>query len=295
MATFCSIDSKKSGAPLLGTAVQSDVWLLLEYAGPWRAKAIEDNALPPSVQAWFAEQTASCGGRPQFIKRLQPYRDGVRFYVAITTPGEDRLYRFSAETYDDLLNISVLDILDGYAEGQLTQEKLMLVCTNGKRDRCCAKFGLPIFQEFLQHPFISTWQTTHIGGHRYAPTAVTFPTGIVYGYLDKTVVGRTALFIDDDRIRLSHYRGRTGMPGPLSAADHLLRTELGLDGVNDVLPIEHHIDGDVWTGIFEAEGEPYEVVIRATMSEPVRVGCTKPPKPQPKYELIRYGHANQSS
>lgn len=295
MQTYCSIDAQTNGAPLAGTAAYSDVWLLLEYAGPWRAKALEDNELPPHVNAWLHEQTAACNGRALFIKRKQAYRDGIRFYVAVTTPGDDQLYAYAAGSYDDLLDIDVRDILDGFAQGQLTQEKLMLVCTNGKRDRCCAKFGLPIYQEFLQHPNLSTWQTTHIGGHRYAPTAVTFPTGIVYGYLDNKVVGRTALFIDDDRIRLSHYRGRTGLQGPLSAADFLLRSELGLDGVNDVIPTDHHVDGDVWTANFEVGDDEYQVTLRASMSEPVLSSCNGKQKPQPKYELLGYGIVKQAS
>ncbi|MGF1518700.1 MAG: sucrase ferredoxin [Nodosilinea sp.] len=65
----------------------------------------------------------------------------------------------------------------------------ILVCTHGSRDRCCSRFGAPIYHQArklvtelgLQNTRI--WQASHIGGHRMAPTAVTFPDARYYGYL----------------------------------------------------------------------------------------------------------------
>jgi hypothetical protein len=65
------------------------------------------------------------------------------------------------------------------------------VCTHGSRDRCCSRFGAPIYHEGrklveelgLENTRI--WQASHIGGHSMAPTAIDFPSARYYGYLDE--------------------------------------------------------------------------------------------------------------
>jgi hypothetical protein len=66
----------------------------------------------------------------------------------------------------------------------------IFVCTHGSRDRCCSRFGAPIFHqgrrlvEELGLEDTRIWQASHIGGHRMAPTAIDFPSARYYGYLD---------------------------------------------------------------------------------------------------------------
>ena len=51
---FCSELSQDVGEEMAGTAVHAPLWFLLEYAGPWRARATDDNDLAAPVQAWLA-------------------------------------------------------------------------------------------------------------------------------------------------------------------------------------------------------------------------------------------------
>jgi hypothetical protein len=52
----------------------------------------------------------------------------------------------------------------------------ILVCTHGSRDRCCSRFGAPIYRQArrlvgeLELENTRIWQASHIGGHRMAPT-----------------------------------------------------------------------------------------------------------------------------
>ncbi len=61
-------------------------------------------------------------------------------------------------------------------------EPVLLVCTHAKRDRCCALEGRPILEELEGELGVeSLWECSHLGGHRFAPTALLLPTGQVLG------------------------------------------------------------------------------------------------------------------
>jgi hypothetical protein len=51
---------------------------------------------------------------------------------------------------------------------------MLLVCTNGRRDVCCALWGQR-FYAAAAALLPNVWQTTHLGGHRFAATAVSLP------------------------------------------------------------------------------------------------------------------------
>lgn len=67
----------------------------------------------------------------------------------------------------------------------------ILICTHGSRDQCRARFGNPLYRQALKTVsdlslnHVRIWQASHIGGHRFAPTAIDFPEARYYGYLDE--------------------------------------------------------------------------------------------------------------
>ena len=57
---------------------------------------------------------------------------------------------------------------------------LVLVCTNGRHDPCCATFGRPlarVLREGAQRDDV--WECSHIGGDRFAANIVILPEGPV--------------------------------------------------------------------------------------------------------------------
>jgi hypothetical protein len=62
----------------------------------------------------------------------------------------------------------------------------VLVCTHGSRDVCCGADGMRLYTELVRAglPNVRVWRTSHTGGHRFAPTAVTFPDGRAWAWLD---------------------------------------------------------------------------------------------------------------
>ncbi|GIT73067.1 MAG: hypothetical protein Ct9H300mP28_28810 [Pseudomonadota bacterium] len=64
----------------------------------------------------------------------------------------------------------------------------ILVCTHGRHDKCCAKFGQEFAENLRNHlkdqqDNIEVFDSSHLGGHRFAPTMIDFPSGRAYGQL----------------------------------------------------------------------------------------------------------------
>ncbi len=68
-----------------------------------------------------------------------------------------------------------------------TPSRALLVCTNAKRDQCCAVLGRPMAAAFAASAArgdggpVAVWETSHTSGHRFAPTYVSLPDGYLFG------------------------------------------------------------------------------------------------------------------
>ena len=241
-ADFCAEFSAASGEPTYGTAVQVDVWICLEYRAPWQAKALDDNVLAPPVKDWLQEtvaQLAAVGikARPQFIKRASRGEDApLHLFIVRNEPVGSVVWQFNAVDYEPFLDLDVLTLLqdeEGF-EHHLRDEPLYLICTNGKRDRCCASFGMPVFRRFAELAPEDAWQTTHLGGHRFAATLQVFPDGVCYGRVTPDEVEEIIAAQKAQRIVARRLRGRTAFPAEAQAAEYFLRRETGLDRLGDL-------------------------------------------------------------
>lgn len=227
---FCSDLSRESGEPMFGTAPAVDVWFLLEYGGPWLAKATEDNDLSPATQAWLHGALAlTKRGRIQFIKQSRtPSATGITFFVALAREVAPLLYEFHFDSYDDLHSLDLARLLAGDAGREhLRPDPLYLVCTNGRRDRCCARLGLALYQALAEQVGDAAWQTTHLGGHRFAPTLAAFPDGTCYGRLAVEDLEPLVQAQQAGQLYLSHLRGRSCYASLVQAAEYFLRQETG--------------------------------------------------------------------
>lgn len=230
---FCAVYSLEAGEPLFGSALHNDIWFLLEYEGPWSRKATTDNLLPEDVQAWLDRQVATVGrGRLQFIKQQRERADSViSFFVVDAREVEPRQYQFELADYSELLDIHVMALLQGEDDARRQDAPLYLVCTNGRRDRCCALFGLEVYYDLQQLAGDAVWQTTHVGGHRFAANVITFPDATYYGRVH-TAEALEAFYRahQQGEIALPYLRGRSCYEEWVQAADYFLRQETGNHG-----------------------------------------------------------------
>jgi hypothetical protein len=273
---------------MAGTAPRVDAWLLLEYGGPWTAKATDDNDLPRSVQEWLAQGLALLGnGRVQFIKKNRSASmDGITIFVALTREIAPLLYEFHLDTYDDLLSLDLPALLSGAVdyEQHIRTEPLYMVCTNGKRDRCCSREGLALYQALSERVGDAAWQCTHLGGHRYAPTLVTFPDGAYYGRLTPSDLAPLVRAQTHDELLLSHLRGRCCYDDVVQAAEAFVRRETDL-GTRDAYQLldAQPIDETHWRVQLgeSAGGQIHRLALTRTMSTTDRLVSCSPPKAKP--------------
>lgn len=229
---FCSVVSRELGEPLFGTAVHNDVWFLLEYDAAWGERATSDNDLPAEVQSWLDEQVmARMGqGRMQFIKReRERSKDALAFYIAHAREMGPRMWRFSVQQYGDLLQIDVPAVLaDDTAYDEYRHlDPMYLVCTNGRRDRCCALFGLELYYKLRSVAGDRVWRTTHVGGHRFAANVLTFPDGTYYGRVHTGDAEHFYTAREQGDMVVDFLRGRSCYEKVVQAADYHLRWETG--------------------------------------------------------------------
>jgi hypothetical protein len=228
---FCSDVSRAEAEPLTATASRIDHWLLLEYRGLWAPDAIRASGLSDQVKGALREQVrARPHTRLLFIRRPDRRgREDLRAYAATSREGEESLRLHSLAGYED---VRTLDLAAG---GAPVVNPLFLVCTHGKHDQCCARYGRPVFEALAeQSEEDAVWQSTHVGGDRFAANVVCLPHGIYYGRLDRDDV---VALLDEHlagRILLNRYRGRSSYTFAEQAAERDVRGSASIDGLDSL-------------------------------------------------------------
>ncbi len=293
---ICSPWSREVGEPLVATAPRADVWLLLEYAGRWGNKAFEESALPEPLKAHLnAQLEAIPESRLVFVKRGAS-RDliPVHFFVADARPPQPRLYAFELESLDSLLDLDITAVAAGDPayDGQRRLAPLFLVCGNGKRDACCAKFGIAAYQAMTLHAGQDAWQTTHVGGHRFAPVMLFLPHALSYGRAAPDEVETLVDAYRRGEVVLDRYRGRTSYPPPAQAAEYYLRLETGITAINDLQLVDvQPLAGDEWLIRLEVAGGAVHALRVASepLLNPIYTSCADAaPGPGSTFRLVEH-------
>jgi hypothetical protein len=234
--TFFACDySQEVEEQLFATAPQTEHWLLLEYPRAWAAKAYEESSIPAEVKAHIDAQLAAMP-----LSRLQLISQGNRetltnltAYIIYAGYDVQRIRRFTLPSYEALLDLPLADIATGKADmGESVTQPLFIVCTNGKRDICCSRHGLPVYQALKAAGVGEVWQTNHIGGHRFAGTLVAFPHGVYYGRMTAEAAPALAAVIGAGEMYLPHSRGRACLAPAAQAAEHCLRQQTGVTALD---------------------------------------------------------------
>jgi len=291
----CADRSRELGEPLAGTATHARTWFILEYAATWSAKATEDNNLPAPVQARLDALLAEVPlSRLQFIRRARA-ADGLRLYLAQTADTVQTLYRFDLPAHEALLDLDLQPALAGLpaADPFLSPERLYLVCVNGRRDPCCAKYGSALRRALAAHAGDSVWQTTHVGGHRFAPTLLALPDGVIYGRLIPEEAAGFVAAGNHGLLTLEHMRGRSSYDSPVQAAEIMLRRRTGELHTRafHFLGSAGSVDGEQAIRFVEqATQRIHQIVLRRELQDlPILASCGVPQeKPLYNFHFMRH-------
>ena len=269
---FCSEISRENEEPLGGTASRIDHWLLVEYRGLWSHDALAGSGLSNQVKARLGELTAA---RPRtrllLIRRPdRRHHRGLAVYVADSRQGHERLALLEIAGHEQLRR------LDPFEAAEPVDEPLFLVCTHGKHDVCCARYGRPLWDAVSEQlDEASAWQCTHVGGDRFAGNLVVLPHGLYYGRVDRDDVGTVLDHHFAGELELEHYRGRSCWPFAVQAAERRVRAEEGLRGLTDLSLVGVKREADTrWTVTFETRTGAREIDVVEEPGELTLLTCS---------------------
>jgi hypothetical protein len=246
----CSTVSQELDEPIAGTAATARTWLLLEQPGPWGARALTSSHLDPALGRALEAAAKGTGVRIALIRRPGRHADcgtpaARQVYAAHTDPGNAWLHSATADDPRALLDLDFAAL--GRGEHQSfdaalgarphTGGPLALVCTNGKRDRCCALLGRPLAAELAASEVEGVWEVTHLGGHRFSPTLLVLPYGYAYGRAEAHAVKEVLHGVREGRVVVEGCRGSSAWERPGQAAELAVRTAVGEYAV-DALRVE---------------------------------------------------------
>lgn len=264
----CGVLRAALDEPLHGSAPTAPRgWLLLEHPGPWPAEET-DTDLPPEVVE-FMRKARKLKIRPQLIRRTRGRRRSPH-QVYLAHNGAAPWLR-GAEVAD-LREVLDLD-LAAFARGEHLNfgtpeyRRIILVCAHGRHDACCAHAGRPAADALARALGDAVWETTHLGGHRFAATAVTLPEATYHGALNPTLGPAIAAATLRGEVVLAHYRGRAGLSGAAQSAEWFARSEFG---VVDVAAVAHQgvtkVDADTTQVDLLVAGRLVSVTVRKVLS-----------------------------
>ena len=289
---YCADLSLAAGEPLQGTAAEAEHWLILEHDGPWGVKGVDDSQLPHELLSHLEQLSAHIPSlRTQLARQPNTSPEGVRAFFARVSPGAQALWEVTAASWDAFRQLDLPALLRGeqLASASLRVEPYFFVCVHGKRDRCCAQRGMPLYSELAAIAPGRTFVTTHLGGHRFAATMIVLPHGICYG----RVPSEAGAAIEQAHARreifdLAHVSGQASYESEVQAADVSIRMELDerrLDAL--VLVASEPVEGGTRVTFRHAStGATHARLVKPEAMPALSQSCGAPAKPASKLVVL---------
>jgi hypothetical protein len=285
---LCSELSIANAEPLAATASRVDNWILVEYRGLWNRDLLAGSILSEALKSHLRSQLAALPRSRLLFVRRPDRRNHPRFalFFGSTPERGGRFYSLEFDDHDDLVDLDFAACIGGGdSAGVPVDHPLLVVCTHGKRDRCCAKYGRPLYDEVCEQADRDwVWQSTHVGGDRFAGNLVCLPSGLYFGRLDRGDVWSLLDELLAGRIAMERYRGRCCYTFPEQAAEHEVRERAGATGIDDLRLLSSEASGDGWLIRFSAAGSEHEIDVRSELGDPTYLTCdaARPVRP-PRY------------
>ena len=287
----CSVRWDDPELPAWGTAPGARFVVALEEPGPWGARALTESRLDPQVGGALEERCLDARGRALLVRPVDVRRglgERRRFFLAGGFGHTPWLLAGTVSHPAELLDLPLAsradaDRVPSTGDGWPAQDLggLLLVCANGRRDLCCARRGRAVAARCAARRPGRVWESSHLGGHRFAPTALLLPTGqslarvtpdLAASALDAAASGRLALGLGP-----WHDRGRLHLDPGAQVADAAVRHATGESdpGALRVAPA-----GPEAFDVGHVDGRSWRVGVRSEQVAPPRPdSCGKAPVP----------------
>lgn len=286
--TFCSDASRARGEALRATASSVQAFLLIEDPGPWGPQILRSKRLPEQLRPELAGWARQLGVRTLLIRRPGRNLAGPRNVFAVN----------AAHGWSQTIQLTdlgeLLDRIDDPAkfrssEGlgwQDHQQPLVLVCTHGKHDVCCARRGRPVAATLAQQYPELTWESSHVGGDRFAGNLVMLPRGDYFGQLDADEAPELVRRYLAGELDLAHHRGRSTLPWVVQAAEAEVRSQLQVTGFDQVQHLGSKWTGDAHLVRLAVGAQQLTARVQVGRKSPAQLTCTSTrEEEQPDYQV----------
>jgi hypothetical protein len=290
----CSALARYTDEQIAGTAGFSSGWLLVEHNGPWRHPGFASPGLDKAVVSQLAERIAGHAVRPQLIKRpganeRAPAEGPLRAYLVHTSRTSPWVRRIDFHDLAELLEIDVTaaERPEPPSFGTAVDHTLYLVCTHAKKDPCCAVLGRPVAAA-LAGGEAEVWETTHVGGDRFAANLVALPQGVYFGRLDPESALPTVAAFERGLVLPENYRGRCTDSGAAQAAEAELRARIARPvGVNAITHLAEEETEDGIRLTLGHDGGLYSVSVETVEGQECPTTCSALSPTRPVHHRVR--------
>ncbi|MEL6453131.1 MAG: sucrase ferredoxin [Cyanobacteria bacterium J06623_5] len=233
---YCSEVSRANGEDPIGTAITAQQWLFIEVPQPWAKNPWLDQGkdllslfqrIEKQIRLWknlrilaiAPDKAASTKDKRHLFFYQQPQQPAAAY--------RQRHYHIPVAQLCQLVQALIfqpqqLSQFDSY---RLPPSRALFVCTHTRYDLACGRFGTPLYR-LLRSQYakdhsstgvsngdgrgLSVWQTTHFGGHNFAPTLIDFPVGHFWGHLDPNILDNLIYRRGEVSQLMPYYRGWAG-------------------------------------------------------------------------------------
>jgi hypothetical protein len=253
---------------------------------------LTESRLPREVSLELRKRFHDAGVRLILLRRGARFTSGGRMcYFVRTDEREPYLGEMTLAGPEALLDIDLAQLSGGaVSEASRREEPLFLVCTHGRHDACCSIRGNQVSRVACAEPGYTAWESSHIGGDRFAANLVCFPHGVYYGRVAPDEVVMLMQSYRRGVLSIPHYRGRSCYTFAVQAAEHFVRVEAGLIRVDDLHLLEStRVDERLLEVVFELRDQRRAGVRVAIDETPeayrLTCGATRL-NAIPRYELV---------
>ncbi len=240
----CATVARELGEVPEGTATPMRSWLLIEHPEAWShdvADRVLRTALPPERLRALGELRRRHGLRP-LLARRPGFRAGPRqprtVLVGSAHPGRRWLERLELTDLRELADVDLAAVATGTGGlGEPVTGSVFGVCTHGAKDMCCATLGRPVARALAEAAPGQVWETTHLGGDRFAGNVLVLPDGFLYGHVSVATAPQVAAAAAAGRVLPDLLRGRTSVGMRAQVAEIAVRRVTGLHGLDEVEPL----------------------------------------------------------
>ena len=254
---------------MLGTASTSPSWLLVEEPGPWGPGGVPSSRLGEATTAALRRTAGATSARLLLVRRPGPSRAAA----GGAEPERRTVFRVDCRRGQQRVLVRTCapgDVAAAAADPEGWRPHpgtLLLVCTHGRKDWCCALRGRPVAAALAAVAPEETWECSHLGGDRFAANVMALPSGLVHGRVDAADAAGLAAALRAGRVVPRSLRGRCTDAMVVQAAEVHARLALGGDGADDLRPATAARTGEeeTWRVVFDdaVRGGRVAVTVRA--------------------------------